>query len=67
MIPQINIQEMFKFCITLCEGMGMAFQQLIFTTITIGDYTFMFGYVFTGGLVVALITLRLVKKLIPLA
>lgn len=67
MVPQIDIQEMFQFCIYLCQSMGVAFQQLIFTPITIGDYTFMFGYVFTGGLVVALITLRLIKKLVPLA
>lgn len=66
MVPQINIQEIFQFCIYLCKNMGVAFQQLIFTPITIGDYTFMFGYVFTGGLVITLITLRLVKKLIPL-
>lgn len=66
MISQINIQEMFQFCIYLCKSMGIAFQQLIFTPITIGNYTFMFGYVFTGGLVVTLITLRLVKKIVPL-
>ena len=66
MVPQINIYEIFRFCLTLCSNMGIVCQQLLFTTITIGDYTFMLGYVFTGGIFIALVTLFLVKKIIPL-
>ena len=66
MVPQVDIQGIFQFCIYLCKSMALTFHHLIFTTITVGDFTFMFGYVLTGGLVVALITLRLAKKIVPL-